>query len=123
MRDEAEALVGEHDFRAFRAARDPRPDTVRTIRRVEVKRSKRDPHCWVFEVEGDRFLYKMVRIIAGTLVDVGRGRLAPGAVRKALETGSRRDLGMTAPPEGLYLDQLELDDLGTDAWPDQFSGD
>jgi len=123
MREEAAALVGEHDFRAFRAARDPRPDTVRNIRRVEVRRSRRDPHLWVIEVEGDRFLYKMVRIIAGTLVDVGRGRLAPGAVRKALASGSRRDLGMTAPPEGLYLEQLELGDPGTDAWPDQFSGD
>lgn len=122
MRERAALLVGEHDFRAFRAAGDPRTETVRRLFRIDIGPLDSDPRCLAVEVEGDRFLYKMVRIIVGTLVDVGRGRLDPDAVRVALESGDRGTLGITAPPEGLYLERTELDRAGEDAWPDQFSG-
>ena len=59
----------------------------------------------------------MVRIIVGTLVDIGRKRLAAGAVARALESRQRRDLGMTAPAEGLYLERIDLDDEGSAGWP------
>ena len=54
---------------------------------------------------------------AGTLVDVGRGRKKPGAVSRAYESGDRRDLGMTAPAQGLVLEHVELTEWGQDAWP------
>jgi tRNA pseudouridine38-40 synthase len=59
----------------------------------------------------------MVRIIAGTLVDVGRGRFGPDVTLRGLETKSRSDLGVTAPPEGLYLDEIVLDREVAESWP------
>ncbi len=121
MRLEAEALVGPHDFRAFRTSADQRLDTVRTIFRAELSTHHTDPRIVALEIEGDRFLHHMVRIIVGTITDVGRDRLEPGAVSRGLETGERRSLGITAPPDGLYLATLPLDDEGEDKWPDHLS--
>jgi tRNA pseudouridine38-40 synthase len=117
MADEAAALVGRHDFAAFRSTSDTRPDTVRHVLRAEVAAAGSDARCTSIDVEGDRFMHRMVRIIAGMLVDVGRGRLEPGAATRALQSLDRRDLGMTAPPDGLYLVSTELDDRGRDGWP------
>jgi tRNA pseudouridine38-40 synthase len=118
MSDEARALVGQHDFAAFRSTADTRDETVRHVFRVEVRSARSDPRATLIEVEGDRFMHRMVRIIAGMLVDVGRGRLEPGAAERALVSGDRRDLGITAPPGGLYLLSTELDDGGQDGWPE-----
>ncbi len=117
MQAEAESLLGEHDFAAFRGARDERTETVRNILRAELKASLEDPRLLRFVIEGDRFMYNMVRIIMGTLVDVGRGQLAPGAVQRALASKSRDDLGMTAPPDGLYLCEVELTVTPREVWP------
>ena len=68
-------------------------------------------------VTGNKFLYNMLRIIAGTLVDVGRGHLPKDVFTRAFSSGLRKDLGITAPPEGLVLEQIELSEVGTDAWP------
>lgn len=122
MESEARELVGRHDFAAFRSIGDQRTTTVRHIRRVRLSPVASDPRCLDIEVEGDKFLYNMVRIIVGTLVDVGRGRLAPGAVSRALASLSRIDLGMTAPSAGLCLEHVELDVWGNDAWPDRAGG-
>lgn len=113
----ASPLVGEHDFAAFRAASDERSDTVRKLFRIEVRRSRGDPRLAEVLVEGTGFLHRMVRIIVGSLVDVGRGRLDPSALESALVRRERSALGITAPPDGLYLDRMELDDDGRDAWP------
>lgn len=121
MAEEASALLGEHDFRAFRAAGDPREDTVRQILRADLERPTESRLDLV--VTGNRFLYKMMRIVAGTVIDVGRGRLSPGAVARALASGSRDDLGVTAPPEGLCLERVTLAEAGGEAWPDQFPRD
>ena len=83
MAEEARRLLGEHDFRAFRNAADERADTVRRILRAEVRKAGSDPRILEIRVAADRFLYHMVRIIAGTLVDVGRGRLAAGSIARA----------------------------------------
>ena len=120
MQAEAQALLGSHDFRAFRTSADARVDTVRTVFRADVLEGT-DSRILCVEIEGDRFLHRMVRIIVGTLVDVGRARLAPGAVNRALSTHDRRVLGITAPPDGLYLAKLVLDDDGQDKWPDHLS--
>ena len=100
MQAEADALIGTHDFAAFAASGSVVKDTVRTIWRAEVTR---DGHDIRLIVEGSGFLYNMVRIIAGTLRDVGSGKLAPGAMRRAIETGDRLALGVTAPAHGLTL--------------------
>lgn len=121
MAEEARSLVGSHDFTAFRTSADPRTDTVRTIFRAELGLDAADPRVLSIEIEGDRFLHRMVRIIVGTIVDVGRGRLPPGAVQRGIETGSRSVLGITAPPDGLCLARLDLDDDGADKWPDHLS--
>lgn len=118
MQAEAATLLGEHDFAAFRSAADTRAETIRRITRAELRPALGDPRCVELLIEGNRFMHNMVRIIAGTLVDVGRGRLPPGTVTRALESRRRDDLGMTAPPDGLYLDAIELDAEGEDAWPD-----
>ncbi len=100
MQREALDLVGTHDFAAFAASGSVVKDTVRTIYRADVYRNGSEI-CLI--VEGNGFLYNMVRIIAGTLIGVGSGKLKPGAFRRAIESGSRLDLGVTAPAHGLTL--------------------
>jgi tRNA pseudouridine38-40 synthase len=117
MQKEANSMVGEHDFAAFRSSKDPRTHTIRHLHAVDVVPSRGDPRCVDIIVRGDRFLYNMVRIIAGSLVDVARGKLAPGAAARAILSGERSDLGMTAPAHGLCLEHVELPDWGRDAWP------
>ena len=103
MRRAARALVGTHDFRAFRSNPGPLAegqDAVRTIRRLELRR--RGDRV-TFEVEGDGFLHHMVRNIVGTLLLVGRGTWDPGRVAEALAARDRRAAGPTAPAHGLTL--------------------
>ena len=100
MDEEAQALLGTHDFAAFAASGSVVKSTVRTIYRVQVRRSGDAVTLYVL---GDGFLYNMVRIIAGTLMEVGAGKRAPGAIRTAIETGDRLSLGQTAPAKGLTL--------------------
>jgi tRNA pseudouridine38-40 synthase len=120
MRSEARALLGTHDFAAFRGSADRRENAVRTMTVAEIRELEHWPRCLCFEIRGDRFLYNMVRIIVGTLVDVGRGRERPGAFVRAFESKERTDLGMTAPPDGLYLDRVELADWGRSEWPNHW---
>ena len=100
MAEAAAALVGEHDFAAFRAADCERRTTVRVVRRLEVRR---DGPLVTIEIEATAFLKNMVRIIAGTLVDVGRGRTPVEQVKRILEQRDRTLAGPTAPPHGLFL--------------------
>lgn len=106
---EAAFAVGTHDFRAFRTASDARVDTVRTMHALEVTRSPDDPRLVRVDVRGNAFMHNMVRILVGTIVDVARGRKEPGAIARALASGDRRDGGMTAPAEGLYLEEMHLE--------------
>jgi tRNA pseudouridine38-40 synthase len=100
MRAAARTLCGEHDFRAFRAADCERRTTVRVIRRLDIDRQGA---LLSIEVEATAFLKNMVRILVGTLVDLGRGKVAPEAIARMLETGDRAAGGVTAPPQGLTL--------------------
>jgi tRNA pseudouridine38-40 synthase len=109
MRAAASVLEGEHDFRAFRSAADERENTIRTLSSVRVIAGFSDRKDVVaIEVRGTAFLHNMVRIVAGTLVDVGRERLDTEAVRTLLTSGDRARGGETAPPWGLYLVEVEL---------------
>ncbi|MFT3773589.1 MAG: tRNA pseudouridine(38-40) synthase TruA [Minicystis sp.] len=114
---EAALAVGTHDFAAFRSSADERTNTTRTIRSLTVTVDPGDVRLVRVDVEGDAFLHNMVRIIVGTLVDVARGHREPGAITRALTSKNRRDAGLTAPGEGLYLEEVLLADEGTDIWP------
>jgi tRNA pseudouridine38-40 synthase len=100
MREAAQQLCGEHDFRAFRASDCERRTTVRVVRRLELDRQGA---VLAVEIEATAFLKNMVRILVGTLVDLGRGQIAPEAIARMLATGDRAAGGMTAPPQGLTL--------------------
>ena len=104
MKRAGQLLVGTHDFASFQAAGSERESTVRTITAIEVQRGTGDLESRVeIDVEGDGFLYKMVRIIAGSLVDVGVGRRDAEWLAAALAACDRRSAGRTAPPQGLCL--------------------
>lgn len=101
----AQVLVGEHDFASFAKPGHGRETTVRTVLACDV--SRRGPRV-VIGVEGTGFLWNMVRIIVGTLAEVGQGRYTPEDVRQMLESRDRRSAGSTAPPHGLYLQWIKF---------------
>lgn len=108
MHESGQALVGEHDFAGYRnRSKDEPEDTVRRIRAVDCRR--RGDHVF-FQVIGEGFLYRMVRNIVGTLVEVGRGRFPPARVAEILRSGDRGEAGPSAPPEGLYLMEIAYPD-------------
>ncbi|MBP3728714.1 MAG: tRNA pseudouridine(38-40) synthase TruA [Lachnospiraceae bacterium] len=98
-------LVGEHDFKSFCAAGSQAESTVRRILSLQVTE---DSAFLRIQVRGTGFLYNMVRIIAGTLIQAGLGRLDPLALPGILEGKNRELAGPTAPPEGLCLMGIEL---------------
>lgn len=100
MRKGASYLVGEHDFVSFCNVRTNTSDTVRTVHEIQIDRERDEI---VIRITGNGFLYNMVRIIAGTLIRVGRGFYEPEKVREILEAGKRTEAGVTAPPQGLVL--------------------
>ena len=103
MRQAAPQLLGKHDFAAFQATGGTAKTTIRTIRSVTLDRLGDEI---ILTVEGDAFLYNMVRIIAGTLIEIGQGKRHVNAFTEALETLDRLSLGVTAPPHGLELTQV-----------------
>ena len=102
MRKAAKTVVGKHDFRSFTSVSALKKGTscVRTIKRFQIKRQG---HLIVMLVEADGFLYHMVRNMAGTLLEVGRGKRKSGDIAAILKAKDRRFSGMTAPSEGLTL--------------------
>lgn len=108
MRKAAVFLEGEHDFASFCQAGAQVESTVRTIYRVEVLEEGPD---LVVRVCGNGFLYNMVRIIAGTLLEVGRGKRDPMEIIAVLEAKDRGTAGPTAPAHGLMLMKYEFPDV------------
>ncbi|MBO4326425.1 MAG: tRNA pseudouridine(38-40) synthase TruA [Clostridia bacterium] len=107
----AEFFTGTHDFSAFRAEGSNVRSTVRTITSARVFAAAREhgqehPEL-CFEVRGNGFLYNMVRIMAGTLIDVYKGKLSPEDIPDIISSRDRTKAGMTAPPDGLYLYKVE----------------
>lgn len=100
IRTACEAFVGEHDFRAFCASGNSSKTTVRTIYSLDIEK---DGDFIKIRVTGNGFLYNMVRIIAGTLIYVGEGRIAPDDLPEIIASGDRRKAGKTAGPSGLVL--------------------
>ncbi len=102
-------LVGEHDFKSFCSAHTQALSTVREITQAEVIRADEEI---LIRIKGYGFLYNMVRIIAGTLIEVGRGALAPQEMPEILKALDRQKAGPTAPAQGLTLMEIEI--LDTD---------
>jgi tRNA pseudouridine38-40 synthase len=100
MRAGAALLVGEHDFAAFCATPPARGGTLRTLTALTVEREGGFVEAWL---TADSFLHQMVRIVVGTLVDVGRGKFPPERVAEILASRRRSAAGFTAPPHGLAL--------------------
>ena len=98
----AQKFVGEHDFKGFSSDK-TKKSTLRTIDRVDV--IEEDDYIEV-EIEGDGFLYNMVRIIVGTLVEIGMGQRHDDSIDQVFETGDRALAGPTAPAKGLCLDEV-----------------
>lgn len=93
-------LVGTHDFSSFCVAKTETDNRVRTIYEAELMPVGDE---LVFRFQGSGFLYNQIRIMVGTLLDVGRGRFAPEDIKKMLLAKDRNVAGVTAPPHGLYL--------------------
>jgi len=115
MKEACKLLVGTHDFSAFRAAADTRSDTVRTMLRVDLHEGYLGrSDLLALEVEGTAFMKNMVRILAGTLIAVGRGRMTHAHLASLLVPGANRiHAGETAPPQGLTLLSVRLGRLSS----------
>lgn len=100
MKQASSFILGTHDFAAFQAAGSSAKTSVRTVTGISVKKSDD-----IIEmcISGNGFLYNMVRIIAGTLVEVGIGKIPADDIKTIIENRDRRRAGRTAPPQGLYL--------------------
>ena len=105
MRQAIKYFEGEHDFKAFKASGTSSKSSVRTIFKADIYQQK-DNRLWI-ELTGNGFLYNMVRIIVGTLVDVGLGKIKPEEICKIISEGKRENAGKTVPPNGLYLLKVE----------------
>lgn len=105
MQEAVKYFEGEHDFKAFKASGTSSKSSVRTIYKAEVIQ-KENEKIYI-ELTGSGFLYNMVRIISGTLVDVGLGKIEPEEIKNIIKSQKRENAGKTLPPQGLYLVKVE----------------
>ncbi len=98
-----EKLVGTHDFIGFSALKKSKKSTVRTIDELSIERKGEMLH---FTFVGDGFLYKMVRIIMGTLLEIGTGAMPIETIDEIFESKVRQHAGETVPAQGLFLDEV-----------------
>ena len=104
MKECAKSFIGEHDFKGFCASGSSAKTTVRTIYNLDVTS---DGQTLTFSVTGNGFLYNMVRILVGTLIDVGNGKTEIEKVEQMIKTGERTLGGKTLPAKGLCLKNVE----------------
>ena len=109
MKASAPTFEGTHDFCAFMAAGGDQKTTVRTIRNCSVEQDADMPELITVSVEADAFLYNMVRIITGTLIEIGMGKIEPEELMDIINSGDRKRCGLTAPPQGLFLKNVYYD--------------
>ncbi|NQV36340.1 MAG: tRNA pseudouridine(38-40) synthase TruA [Phycisphaeraceae bacterium] len=107
MRQAAQYLVGEHDFRSFACTVEPDQNTVRTIHACDIHLSEQNTDTLVIDVKGHGFMHHMVRIMVGTLVDIGKGHWPASHMPNILAARNRKAAGYLAPPEGLCLMAVE----------------
>ena len=106
MNEAVKYFIGEHDFKAFKASGTSSKSSVRIIYDAKVYRNGDRVYI---ELTGNGFLYNMVRIISGTLVEVGMGKLEPTDILKIIESRDREKAGKTLQPQGLYLVNVDYD--------------
>ena len=99
----ANYFLGTHDFLSFTGSKNTLEDTYRTINNIKLKRKE---NFIKLNIEGNGFLYNMVRIIAGTLIDVGRGKIPPEDIPDIIKAKDRKRAGHTAAAQGLYLEKV-----------------
>ncbi|MCY4262696.1 MAG: tRNA pseudouridine(38-40) synthase TruA [Candidatus Dadabacteria bacterium] len=104
MKEAASYLEGTHDFSVFATADITVKTTVRTVKRIQIEKSDED--IIAIEIEADGFLKRMVRMITGTLAEVGKGKISPKEFRQILESGEKTKNIFTAPPQGLFLKKV-----------------
>ena len=104
MKEATKYFEGEHDFKAFKASGTSSKSSIRTIYEGNVY--EKEDRIYI-ELTGNGFLYNMVRIISGTLVDVGMGKILPEEIQEIIKEGKRERAGKTLPPQGLYLVKVE----------------
>ena len=105
MKKAIKYFEGQHDFKAFKASGTSSKSSVRTIYKAEII-EKENERIWI-ELTGNGFLYNMVRIIAGTLVDVGLGKISPEEIPNIIKSKKRENAGKTLKPQGLYLVEVK----------------
>jgi len=103
MNKAAAHFIGEYDFSAFMS---DGSDTEDTVRRISMLNASREGSLISVRIRANGFLYNMVRIIVGTLTEVAYGRISPDSIPDIIASKNRKRAGMTAPPEGLYLDRV-----------------
>ena len=106
MKNAAQYFVGEHDFKGFKASGTSAKSSVRTIYKADVYKENEKV---IIELTGNGFLYNMVRIISGTLIEVGVGKILPEEIQDIIKSGKRERAGKTLPPQGLYLVRVEYE--------------
>lgn len=104
MRQAAGYLIGEHDFKSFCSNKRMKKSTIRRMEQIEIEENGTKI---AFTYTGNGFLYNMVRILTGTLLEVGLGKRRPEDMQKILDAKNREAAGMTVPPEGLFLMDVE----------------
>lgn len=103
LNEQAQCFVGTHDFKAFCASGSSVQSTVRTVKSFRVTREGENV---IMSVSADGFLYNMVRIMVGTLTDITLGRIKPDTIPEIIASCERKNAGVTAPPQGLYLNRV-----------------
>ena len=103
MREAANYMIGTHDFMAFCGNKKMKKSTVRTVTAIDIVQTEQEIQI---SYTGDGFLQNMIRIMTGTLVEVGNGTKQPADVLKILESKERQNAGYTVPPEGLILKKV-----------------
>ncbi len=121
MNEAAKRIIGEHDFASFAASGFSSNTTVRTIYDAGVRR---EGDCVIFSVTGNGFLYNMVRILSGTLIEIGTGKYPPEKMTAILEARDRSAAGPTALAKGLVLKEIRYPDYHPeDAFPESSAGE
>lgn len=104
MQEASKYFIGEHDFKAFKASGTSNKSSIRTI--YDAKVYQEGDRIYI-ELTGNGFLYNMVRIIAGTLVEVGMNKISVEQIPNIIKSKERKNAGKTLPPQGLYLVKVE----------------
>ena len=109
MRKAAGFLIGTHDFKSFCGNKKMKKSTVRTVEKIWIQEEDQEGRRLTITYTGNGFLQYMVRILTGTLIEVGLGRRSPESMKEVLEAKERGAAGFTAPPEGLFLESVEYE--------------